>query len=148
MRPPKGWSVPVTNLPKHSKSVDEIVMKGGYLFRFDIEEQPSAAKARTALEDLADTAMISTLGERVPFDEPQLHGTGLKMDVLDYKNKRLISMQSYELSNMRVFGVVKRSALYVAAVENGRHVGYKTDTNIYNELIGLIKLMVKELKKK
>ena len=143
-----GWTVAVQGGSRKS-SVNEILMRDGFTIRFQIDVEPSAAKARDSLKDMADEQMVSTLGARVPLDEPQLHGTGMKMSVLDYKNKRIRSMQTYALSNMRVTGVVNRSAVCVAAQQfNSHYVAYKTDTKIYDDLMRLIKIMVQELKKK
>jgi hypothetical protein len=142
-----GWTVTVQT-GSHPRSVNEVLMKDGFVIRFEIDVQPSRAKARAAATDMADSEMVTTLDPRVPFDEPLLHGTGLKVDVPDYKNKRIRSMKRYALSNMRVIGVVKRSAVCISALHDNHPVTYKTDDKVYDGLIGLIKMMVQELKKK
>ncbi len=147
----KGWAHAAHGHPIPGRqlfSVNELLMYGNHYIHVKIDERTSAEEASIIVQHLKKTKEV-----RSDIDERLLKRTGLKIDVLDYKNKRLSSMKAYAATNLRIFGVVGKSAVFIIAEppgvrERDEPENPKSEERVYDDVIGFAKLIARELKKK
>jgi len=148
----KGWNYAMHGHPvlgAHRFSVNEMLMDGHHDVRFRIDERKSTVEATFIVKKLKKTHEV-----RTAMEEPLLKGTGLKVDVADYSAKRLSSLKGYAASNLRIYGIVKNSAIFIEARPAGAGgvqfpaASTKDQERAYADIIGFAKLLADELKKK